>query len=74
MIDDTVLAAIPRPIDVGPEHDALRRFHRDGTWEGRIQPEGMGPGTPAQMAYGSAKQSGSRKDAGSSASTPRINT
>lgn len=55
MIDDNALAVIPRPISVGPEHDALRRFHRDGTWEGSIQPGGMGPGTPAQMAYGSAR-------------------
>ncbi len=54
MIEDTVLTAIPRPIDVGPEHEALRAFHVDGTWEGVINAGGMGPGTPRQTALGSA--------------------
>ncbi|HEU4917766.1 MAG TPA: DUF1579 family protein [Acidimicrobiia bacterium] len=46
---------IPRPIIPGAEMEELRRFHRDGTWNGRIHPGGMGPGTPAQLARGVAR-------------------
>lgn len=34
--------------------EALKRFHRDVTWQGHIQEGGMGPGTPAQMGKGKA--------------------
>lgn len=46
---------IPRPMTPGAETEALRRFHRDGTWTGRVHPGGMGPGTPAQLARGVAR-------------------
>jgi len=55
MTVETLAAAIPRPMTPGPEHDALRRFHRDGRWEGVIHAGGMGPGTPAQTAVGTAR-------------------
>lgn len=45
---------IPRPVSPGAEIEELKRFHRDGTWNGRIHPGGMGPGTPAQLARGVA--------------------
>ena len=54
MTIDTVLDRIPRPIVPGAEMEAIRRFHRDGTWWGNIQPGGMGPGTPLQIARGRA--------------------
>jgi hypothetical protein len=38
----------------GPEHAALARFHYNGTWEGTVQPDGMGPGSPEMQAKGSA--------------------
>jgi hypothetical protein len=41
------VAAVPKPINVGPEMKALERFCRPCTWEGTIQERGMGPGTPA---------------------------
>jgi hypothetical protein len=50
----TGIAAVPRPIAAGEETDALRRFHRDVSWQGHIQAGGMGPGTPAQSAQGRA--------------------
>jgi hypothetical protein len=54
-MNQTVLVeTIPRPVDPGEETDALRPFHRDGTWTGMIQAGGMGPGTPAQLAQGKA--------------------
>ena len=43
---------VPRPIDVGPEMAALRRFHRDFTWTGVIHEGGMGPRTPAMTGVG----------------------
>ncbi len=55
MTTDTSVAPIPRPAEPGPEHAALRRFHRDGVWEGVIRAGGMGPGTPEQTAKGSAR-------------------
>ncbi|HEY7469818.1 MAG TPA: DUF1579 family protein [Acidimicrobiia bacterium] len=54
MTVEAAVAAIPRPITPGWEHTALRRFHRDGTWEGLIHAGGMGPGTPVQKAIGTA--------------------
>jgi hypothetical protein len=54
MTVDTALTAIPRPIVAGAKHEALRPFHRDGTWEGVIHAGGMGPGTPEQSAKGTA--------------------
>ena len=45
-------AAVPRPIGVGPEMAALRRFYQDVTWKGIIHEGGMGPGTPAMTAVG----------------------
>ncbi len=50
----TGIAAIPRPVVAGEEMEALKRFHRDVTWQGHIQEGGMGPGTPAQMGKGKA--------------------
>lgn len=46
------VAAIPKPIDVGPEMEALERFFRPCTWEGTIHEGGMGPGTPAMRGVG----------------------
>lgn len=45
---------VPKPIVVGPEMEALRRFNPDCTWEGRIHEGGMGPGTPAMRGVGRA--------------------
>ncbi len=44
--------AVPKPIEVGPEMEALRRFFRDCTWGGTIHEGGMGPGTPAMRGIG----------------------
>jgi Protein of unknown function (DUF1579) len=46
------VAAIPKPISVGPEMAALWRFFRNCTWEGTIHEGGMGPGTPAMRGAG----------------------
>ncbi|MCL4289843.1 MAG: DUF1579 family protein [Thermoleophilia bacterium] len=46
------IAAVPKPIDVGPEMEALRRFFGDVTWEGTIRAGGMGPGTPTMTGSG----------------------
>jgi hypothetical protein len=54
MLTGSGIATIPRPADPGPEMAALARFHRDGTWHGIIHAGGMGPGTPAQTAVGTA--------------------
>jgi hypothetical protein len=51
---DTGIAAIPRPVVAGEEMEALKRFHRDVTWQGHIREGGMGPGTPAQKGTGKA--------------------
>ena len=45
-------AVVPKPITVGPEMAALRRFYPDVAWVGTIEPGGMGPGTPAMTAVG----------------------
>jgi len=54
MTNTAFLDSIPRPVDPGAEMDALRPFHRDGTWSGTIHAGGMGPGTPLQVARGKA--------------------
>lgn len=54
MTQTSAVTTIPQPMIPGPEVEALRRFHRDGIWRGTIQEGGMGPGTPAQIATGSA--------------------
>lgn len=53
-MESSTINTIPRPMSPGPETMALRRFHRNGTWKGRIREGGMGPGTPAQSAIGKA--------------------
>ena len=55
MTTTDIADTIPRPVTPGTETNELRRFHRDGTWTGRIHPGGMGPGTPAQLARGVAR-------------------
>ena len=58
MVDRAGLAAVPKPIGVGPEMAALRRFLPEVvTWEGTIHEGGMGPGTPAMrgIGWGTAK-------------------
>jgi hypothetical protein len=47
-MDTRTDAAIPRPVNPGPEMDALGRFFRDVTWKGVIHEGGMGPGTPGR--------------------------
>jgi hypothetical protein len=46
------ITKVPKPIPVGPEMQALRRFHPDITWSGTIRAGGMGPGTPEMTAEG----------------------
>ncbi|HEU4947189.1 MAG TPA: DUF1579 family protein [Kribbella sp.] len=46
------IETVPRPTTPGAEMTALARFHRDVTWEGVIEPGGMGPGTPRMSATG----------------------
>jgi hypothetical protein len=45
-------AAVPRPIEPGGEMEALARFYPNVTWDGEIDPDGMGPGTPRMTARG----------------------
>src|SRR6185369_2076923 len=52
MTDVAVVAAVPRPIEPGVEMVALARFYPNVTWTGEIEPDGMGPGTPAMTARG----------------------
>ena len=53
MIEKAGIEAIPKPIEVGPEMAALRRFFPEVvTWEGTIHEGGMGPGTPAMRGIG----------------------
>ena len=52
MVTDTSIAAVPKPIDVGPEMEALARFFPDVEWDGTIHEGGMGPGTPAMKGVG----------------------
>lgn len=51
----TALHTVPKPVLPGAEMAALRRFHRDTTWTGRIAEGGMGPGTPEMTARGSGR-------------------
>jgi hypothetical protein len=48
----TGIAAVPKPIGVGPEMAALHRFFHGVEWEGKIHEGGMGPGTPAMKGIG----------------------
>jgi hypothetical protein len=52
MATSTQAASAPKPIDVGPEMDALWRFFPDVMWRGEIHAGGMGPGTPAMSGIG----------------------
>jgi hypothetical protein len=52
MATSTDVAAVPKPIDVGPEMEALRRFYGNVTWKGTIREGGMGPGTPQMNGVG----------------------
>ena len=45
-------AAVPMPIEVGAEMEALWHFFPDVTWDGSIHEGGMGPGTPAMRGVG----------------------
>ena len=48
----TDVMAVPKPITMGSEMEALSRFHVDVTWTGTIQEGGMGLGTPEMTALG----------------------
>lgn len=52
MAPRTETGTVPRPPAPGTEMDALVRFHPDVTWTGKIEPGGMGPGTPEMSAVG----------------------
>jgi hypothetical protein len=53
MTEHAGVEAVPKPIKVGPEMAALRRFLPEVvTWEGTIHEGGMGPGTPAMRGIG----------------------
>ncbi|HEX6400068.1 MAG TPA: hypothetical protein VF108_06310 [Actinomycetota bacterium] len=52
MATSTDVERVPKPIEAGQEMKELARFHRDITWTGEIEPDGMGPGTPAMIAVG----------------------
>jgi hypothetical protein len=53
MVNVAGIEAVPKPIEVGPEMEALRQFVSDAvTWEGTIHEEGMGPGTPEMKGIG----------------------
>jgi hypothetical protein len=47
------LSTLPRPRTPGTEMAALARFYVDVSWSGTIEPDGMGPGSPAMSARGS---------------------
>lgn len=68
------VAAVPKPIDVGPEMEALERFFRPCTWEGTIHEGGMGPGTPTMRGVGVASSSRSKVAGGSLATSNRISS
>ena len=44
----------PVPVAASREMDALRRFHFDCTWTGKVVAGGMGPGSPEMVATGKA--------------------
>lgn len=52
MVTATDVTSVPKPIEPGPEMQALTRFHVDSTWTGTVSEGGMGPGTPAMTAVG----------------------
>lgn len=45
---------LPRSAVSGPEMAALAPFYRDWTWTGRIEADGMGPGSPEMSGDGRA--------------------
>ncbi len=45
---------LPRSAVTGPEMAALAPFYRDWTWTGRIEADGMGPGSPEMSGAGRA--------------------
>jgi hypothetical protein len=45
---------LPKTAVPGPQVAALAPFYEDATWTGRIQPDGMGPGSPEMIGRGSA--------------------
>jgi len=49
---NTQQPTLPRPRTPGPEMAALERFYANVTWTGTIEPNGMGPGSPAMTARG----------------------
>ena len=49
---NTQQPTLPRPRTPGPEMAALDRFYTNVTWTGAIEPNGMGPGSPAMTARG----------------------
>ena len=49
------MTAVPQPRRPGRERAALARFYQDVTWTGRIEPGGMGPGTPPMIGDGRAR-------------------
>jgi hypothetical protein len=49
---NTQQPTLPRPRTPGPEMAALDRFYTNVTWTGTIEPNGMGPGSPAMTARG----------------------
>jgi hypothetical protein len=49
---DTRALSVPKPVEVGPEMDALSRFYGNVRWTGTIHENGMGPGTPAMNGVG----------------------
>jgi len=70
MVNVAGLEAVPTPIEVGAEMEALRRFVPDAvTWEGTIHAGGMGPGTPEMKGVG---RGGSEADPGWSLDRGRL--
>jgi len=54
MVAAADIANVPKPISIGPEMEALARFHVDCSWKGTVFAGGMGPGCPAMIAFGKA--------------------
>ncbi len=44
----------PVPVSASPEMEALRPFHFDCEWTGKVQAGGMGPDSPEMEAVGKA--------------------
>jgi hypothetical protein len=52
MVATLDITNVPKPVPIGPEMEALARFHVDASWKGTIYAGGMGPGSPAMIAFG----------------------